>query len=101
MSEVLHTRCQTITQTPNAFFHLVNPSKTTWSSLIPAVQAKYNVQSVPLTAWCDELASIKNPSEQDMREKPALKLLDFYQGLSGEAAMSAPIDVQRTREASG
>lgn len=64
------------------------------------MQAKYNVQPVPFTQWCGELASIKNPSDQEVREKPALKLLDFYRGLATDQAMSSPIETAMTQKAS-
>lgn len=58
------------------------------------------MQPVSFTEWCDELASIKNPSDQEVREKPALKLLDFYRGLSTDQAMSAPFETEMTQKAS-
>ncbi|KAB8226591.1 hypothetical protein BDV33DRAFT_197585 [Aspergillus novoparasiticus] len=99
--EALQTRRRSLTETPNAFFHLMNPNHTAWSSLIPAIESKYNTQTVPFGEWISDLESIKNPSDQDVREKPALKLLDFYRGLlSAEAMLSADISVERTKVAS-
>ncbi|KAB8258604.1 hypothetical protein BDV32DRAFT_68400 [Aspergillus pseudonomiae] len=99
--EALQTRRGTLSETPNAFFHLMNPNHATWSSLIPAIESKYNTKTVPFSEWIADLESIKNPSDQDVRDKPALKLLDFYRGLSsGEGMLSADISVQRTKEAS-
>ncbi|GMG10790.1 unnamed protein product [Aspergillus oryzae] len=99
--EALQTRRRSLTETPNAFFHLMNPNHAAWSSLIPAIESKYNTQTVPFGEWISDLESIKNPSDQDVREKPALKLLDFYRGLSSAGGMlSADISVERTKEAS-
>lgn len=51
--------------------------------------------------WVNELESITNPSPAEVTAKPALKLLNFYQGLvEGEGALSAPIEVEKTKEAS-
>lgn len=99
--EALQTRRRSLTETPNAFFHLMNPNHAAWSSLIPAIESKYNTQMVPFGEWISDLESIKNPSDQDVREKPALKLLEFYRGLSSaEGMLSADISVERTKEAS-
>lgn len=93
----MHTRRQTQSATPHAVYHLVNPCKSPWATLVPAVQAKYpGMQTVPLDQWLDELEAIKSPSETEVREKPALKLLDFYRGLAGEV-LSASISVEQTR----
>lgn len=69
--------------------------------MIPAIKDKYPVQTVPVNDWIEELENIKNPSDEDVREKPALKILDFYRGLAGGKEMlSAEISVSRTKEAS-
>ncbi|GFN14080.1 putative NRPS-like enzyme [Aspergillus tubingensis] len=99
-TELMHTRRQNQSVTPHAVYHLVNPCKTPWATLVPAIQAKYpGMQAVPLDQWLDELEAIKSPSETEVREKPALKLLDFYRGLTGEM-LSASISVEQTRGAS-
>ncbi|PLB54119.1 NRPS-like enzyme [Aspergillus steynii IBT 23096] len=99
--ELLHTRRKQLVDTLTAFFNLVNPSKAPWASMIPAIQDKYPVEAVPMNQWIEELENIKSPSDDDVREKPALKLLDFYNGLAGGKEMlSAEISVSRTKEAS-
>ncbi|KAF7586115.1 hypothetical protein BBP40_009428 [Aspergillus hancockii] len=101
VAEILPTRRTNLDQVPNAFFHLMNPNHTTWSSLIPAIEVKYNTKTVSFDEWIKELEAIKNPSDQDIRDKPALKLLDFYRGLtSAEGMLSADVSVERTKEAS-
>lgn len=93
----MHTRRHNQSHTPNAVYHLVNPSKTAWSTLVPAIEARYpGIEVIPLDTWLDELEAIKTPSESEVREKPALKLLDFYRGLAGEV-LSAEISVEQTR----
>ncbi|KAL5355581.1 hypothetical protein BJX96DRAFT_184183 [Aspergillus floccosus] len=97
--ELLESRCTS--QETSAFFHLMNPSKTTWSSIVPAVQRAYSIPSVPIEDWIGELDRIKNPSDEDVRQKPALKLLEFYRGLvSGKGVLSADIDTRKAQEAS-
>ena len=99
-TELTHTRREEQSQTPHRVYHLVNPTKTAWADLVPAIQAKYpHVQAVGFDAWLQELEGIPSPSEEEVRAKPALKLLDFYRGLSG-SVLSAEIAVERTRQGS-
>lgn len=99
--DIISMRHVNQSDTPWAVFHLVNPERTPWSTLIPAIQDKYTVQPVESSAWLTELESIKSPSNMDIAEKPALKLLSFYQGLLDEGSkLSVPLDVQRAKEAS-
>ncbi|KAJ9252890.1 hypothetical protein DTO195F2_7311 [Paecilomyces variotii] len=101
MMDIISMRHVNQSDTPWAVFHLVNPERTPWSTLIPAIQDKYTVQPVEFSAWLTELESIKSPSNMDIAEKPALKLLSFYQGLLDEGSkLSVPLDVQRAKEAS-
>lgn len=85
--EILHTRRNHLSDTPSAFFNLVKPNKAPWASMIPSIQDKYPVKAVPINEWIQDLENIKNPSEEDVRQKPALKLLDFYRGLAGGKIM--------------
>ncbi|EAU30279.1 conserved hypothetical protein [Aspergillus terreus NIH2624] len=85
----------------SAFFHLMNPSKTAWSSIVPAVEKAYGIPSVPLEEWISELVSIENPSEEEVQKKPALKLLDFYRGLAaGKRMLAVTVDTRKTQEGS-
>lgn len=62
-------------------YHTVNPRVTTWTALLPHVQAALGTDfpTVPLADW---LAKLKASAEaQDFDANPALKLLDFYDGL--------------------
>ncbi|BCR86507.1 putative secondary metabolism biosynthetic enzyme [Aspergillus chevalieri] len=104
MLDLISTRRETQSHSDSrcAVFNLVNPSVTTWDTLLPAIQAVYPVQPVPITEWIRELEKIENPTAEEIVEKPALKLLDFYRGLvdDEEGALSVPIDVGATKEAS-
>ncbi|KAL4954314.1 NRPS-like enzyme [Aspergillus filifer] len=99
MIELLESRIASTDQEKNAFFHTMNPLKTTWSSLVPAVQKEYNIPAVPIEEWIADLEAInaKSPSDEEVQQKPALKLLGFYRGLAtGEGMLSAPIDTSKT-----
>lgn len=102
MTEIVHTRHGDRSEIPTAVFHLTNFNIAQWSSLIPAIQQRYQVEPVDFSAWVAELESIQNPSSAEVAEKPALKLLSFYRGLVDEshAAMAVPLDVSKTKEAS-
>jgi hypothetical protein len=98
--EILQTRRSVLSEETNAVFHLTNPNRSKWSSLIPAVQVKYPVQVVSLEEWLDELDGIVDPSEQEILEKPALKMLQFYRGLTTDSTLSAEISVAQAKQAS-
>ncbi|KAJ5945718.1 NRPS-like enzyme [Penicillium verhagenii] len=99
--DILQTRRSALSEETNAVFHLTNPHRSKWSSLIPAIQDKYPVQVVSLEDWINELEGITDPSEQEVNEKPALKLLSFYRGLTGDNNMlTAEIGVARAKQAS-
>ncbi|KAJ5084373.1 hypothetical protein NUU61_008952 [Penicillium alfredii] len=101
MIEIVHTRHSAPSKNPWAVFHLTNPERAEWTSLIPAIQKQYPVEPVEFAAWVAELDSIPNPSSAEVAEKPALKLLDFYRGLQDDAsALSVTLDVQRAKKAS-
>lgn len=101
MLELVDSRRATQTDSPSSVFHLFNPSVTSWGSLLPAMEDCCPVQPVDISEWIRDLESIPNPSAEDIAEKPALKLLDFYRSLvEGEGAMSAPIELTETMHAS-
>ncbi|KAB8237367.1 uncharacterized protein BDW43DRAFT_297701 [Aspergillus alliaceus] len=85
ITELIHTRSTIRADSRCSVFHLVNPLATSWESLLPSVQERYNVQPVEVSEWVNELE----------------KLLTFYQGLvEGEGALSAPIEMEKSKEAS-
>ncbi|RLL93364.1 hypothetical protein CFD26_101118 [Aspergillus turcosus] len=99
--EILLSRRSSLSTQRHAVFHLTNPSRIPWASLIPAIQDRYPVSVVSLAEWVDELEHIRNPSTQDLAEKPALKLLSFYQALARSAGVrSAEISVENSKAAS-
>ncbi|TQB68175.1 hypothetical protein MPDQ_003886 [Monascus purpureus] len=100
--ELVDTRRKTQSDTRCAAFHLINPSVTTWGSLLPAIQKRYkDIQPVEFSDWIRELESIQDPSAEEIAAKPGIKILDFYRALlDGEGALSAPIEVGDTKQAS-
>lgn len=105
--ELIETRRQTQSSTRGncPAFNLINPSRTPWASLIPAVQRHYpHIQPVDLTTWVNELAQLAatNPPEAEVAAKPALKLLDFYRGLLSTqgGGLSSPMEQRQTKEGS-
>ncbi|RAH64512.1 putative NRPS-like enzyme [Aspergillus aculeatinus CBS 121060] len=101
VNELVLGRRASLAETRNAVFHLVNPSRTTWASLVPAIQERYPVQPVPLVDWVADLETTQDPSDGDVQDKPALKLLAFFRGLANNAdVLSADISVERSRKGS-
>ncbi|PYH43451.1 NRPS-like enzyme [Aspergillus saccharolyticus JOP 1030-1] len=98
--ELTQTRRKEQSHNPHAVYHLVNPTTVAWEELVPAIQAKYpEVAAVSFAEWIGELEAVQSPSEEEVRAKPALKLLPFYRGLSG-SVLSAEIAVEQTRQGS-
>ncbi|KAE8391028.1 hypothetical protein BDV23DRAFT_171944 [Aspergillus alliaceus] len=79
ITELIHTRSTIRADSRCSVFHLVNPLATSWESLLPSVQERYNVQPVEVSEWVNEL------------EKGLVE---------GEGALSAPIEMEKSKEAS-
>jgi thioester reductase-like protein/aryl carrier-like protein len=67
------------------YMHFVNPRKTYWKDMAASVAPKIGsgLVIVPLSDWLNSLAALSEKSA-DVDSVPALKLLDFLQGMSGE-----------------
>ncbi|KAM0798210.1 hypothetical protein BDR22DRAFT_823561 [Usnea florida] len=65
-------------------YNVINPRPTSWSTLVPSVLTMCGPHSlvVSLHEWLGELDQTTAPSEEDFRERPAHKLLDFFTYLS-------------------
>ncbi|KAI1176020.1 hypothetical protein F4777DRAFT_291528 [Nemania sp. FL0916] len=98
-------------------YHAVNPSHTTWRELLPTVTRRLAretaVEVVPLETWVDALRDSSRPSSaeghnhnhhqhnrhnhvNDISKNPAVKLLDFFEGLAD--AGSKMLSTERTLE---
>ncbi|KAL4804550.1 NRPS-like enzyme [Aspergillus unguis] len=100
--EIVHHRrlAAATSASQHAVFHLTNPFRAPWADLIPAIQARYPVQVVSFVDWLDALGSVQNSSSDDLVDKPALKLLDFYRAVAGSTDHGPILSVERTREVS-
>jgi thioester reductase-like protein len=84
-------------------FNVLNPQKTSWKTLLPSIitalqkETNSTIQVVPPTEWIErlknsasEILKTASPSsdqqtEAFLRANPALKLIDFFDGLFGSA----------------
>jgi len=69
-------------------YHAVNPQSCTWKSLLPSIcnlLGVKDVRIVPLGEWVAALrkSAPETFKKQDFEENPAIKLLDFFEGLPG------------------
>ncbi|KAL8949569.1 MAG: hypothetical protein Q9222_004328 [Ikaeria aurantiellina] len=63
-------------------YNLVNPVRLDWSSLVPVLQEKLQIaKAVDLKAWIESLARLGVTDLEELRSKPALKLLDLLNDL--------------------
>lgn len=68
----------------------MNPLKTTWGTLLPALRKAYDVKEIEFKDWLDVLDEIQTPSEKKFSRMPALKILDFYKDM--QAMERLPVD---------
>lgn len=66
------------------FHNLVSPRSTTWRDLLPAVKSQFppDTKVVLYETWLKALQESKNhTADEDVSANPAVKLLDFFEGL--------------------
>ena len=75
-----------------ACFNIVNPQVASWSVVADAVRAFYadryqaDIREVNFDEWLGDLMAVNQSGEGTGAERyPALKLLDFFQGMGGES----------------
>lgn len=79
-------------------YHCVNPRKTHWDTLLPAIQPLLGVHTViPSQKWVELLE--KSEDEASTDKNPAAKLVTFYKFLV-EAEMQVPLETKHSEEAS-
>lgn len=72
-------------------YHTSNTKLTSWKSLVGMISDELSdgglkVETVPLEAWLEELRHSASEEKETIAMNPAVKLLDYYEGLtSGEA----------------
>ena len=94
---------------PTKYYHLENPRSCKWSSLVPVVQeyflnsketegcmAAKKLKSVSFKAWVQELEKSGSEKGLDVAKNPAIKLLEFYQGMSREEKNGVILDTNET-----
>lgn len=62
-------------------FNLVSPKASSWDELVPPIQSRYGLKMIAFKDWIELLEDVKDPSEEDLKAMPALKILDFYRTL--------------------
>jgi len=89
----------------NGYFHGVNPSRTTWAELVPAVQEFYGdriKKIVSFDEWVRELEKSQLATE-DVSKNPGVKLIDSYKSwlqMEKEGRSYVIMDMTRTKERS-
>ncbi|KAH8691535.1 hypothetical protein BGW36DRAFT_388500 [Talaromyces proteolyticus] len=101
VTEIVRARRQTQESQPCAAFHIVNPTAADWKTLIPAVTKYFDAELVDIQTWIDTLESFTSPTEEDLKDKPALKILDFFRGIAmGEGERGPWTETTKTQAAS-
>lgn len=87
-------------------YHIVNPHRSTWSSLVPTVQRSLggNIRAVTLKEWVEILQESMVSHGQDSTDfnrNPAAKLLPFYESVADKAeqfpdVLSATLSTKET-----
>ncbi|KAL9594502.1 MAG: hypothetical protein Q9219_006996 [cf. Caloplaca sp. 3 TL-2023] len=85
-------------------YNLTNPRPSSWSHLVPLVQTHLSkdhspVDVVDFDTWVKALGESAEKSPEDVDRNPGIKLLDFYEGLSG--AGSTVLETRETEGVSG
>ncbi|KLU92076.1 hypothetical protein MAPG_11023 [Magnaporthiopsis poae ATCC 64411] len=85
------------------YYHGVNPTATEWALLAEGVKEFYGPERirklVPLPEWVEALersAAETGAVEDQIERNPAVKLLDFYQGLAAGPTILRTYELART-----
>lgn len=100
ITDIVRTRRSTQEDEPCAAFHIVNPKVADWQLLIPAVTKYFDVEPVDIQTWIATLESFNNPTEDDLRDKPALKILDFFKAIAYSNEAGPSTETIKTQAAS-
>ncbi|KAK2802567.1 putative NRPS-like protein biosynthetic cluster [Onygenales sp. PD_10] len=101
ITDILVSRRKTEKDVRCAAFHLVNPTAASWESLIPAITKHFPVEIVDPQTWIASLEAFSNPTQSDLQDKPALKILDFFRGVYATGGgVAAKMETKKTQEAS-
>lgn len=100
ITDVVRTRRTTEEDERCAAFHIVNPNFADWKSLVPTVADYMDAEPVPLSQWLETLESFANPTETDLQNKPALKILEFFKAIATADENGPWIETTKTQNAS-
>ncbi|KAJ6011704.1 hypothetical protein N7499_013320 [Penicillium canescens] len=100
ITDIVRTRRITQEDEPCAAFHLVNPRAANWQSLVPAITNHFDAEPVSLQQWIKTLDSVVNATEDDLKDKPALKILDFFKAIAMAEKPGPWTETLKTQEAS-
>ncbi|KAI1461664.1 hypothetical protein F4805DRAFT_412942 [Annulohypoxylon moriforme] len=76
-------------------YHAVNPQRTSWAKLVATVAQYLGLKTVPWDDWVGALRESASKTE-DLTDNPAVKILEFYEGLAGESDELIILDTQET-----
>lgn len=84
-------------------YHTINPKRISWKNLVSTVSNGLSdggskVETVPLDVWLEELRLSTSEGKQNLAINPAVKLLDYYEGLTSGDQVS--LDTKETVRAS-
>ncbi|KAI2640771.1 hypothetical protein GGS26DRAFT_539733 [Hypomontagnella submonticulosa] len=78
-------------------YHAVNPRRTSWAKLLPTVvrylSHEKEIETVSLEQWVDALRGSAYSAE-DLSQKPAIKLINFFEGLVSWDTPPALLDTE-------
>ncbi|KAI1652961.1 NAD(P)-binding protein [Daldinia decipiens] len=84
-------------------YHTVNPQQTTWEALLPTVtrclDSTGKMEVVPLDAWVRALRDSARKTD-DLSANSAVKLIEFYEGLSADNIKQTQLDTEKAVQAS-
>ncbi|KAL5357256.1 hypothetical protein BJX96DRAFT_162960 [Aspergillus floccosus] len=79
--ELMHSCADRLPLGSTPVFNLVNPKPALWETLLPTLQTQLGGEVVSLDDWVKALEPYPEPTQHDLEDKPALKLLDFFRSL--------------------
>lgn len=68
----------------SAVYNVVNPRYTTWDEIVPVVR-RVVPEVVPFEEWLAKLEATRDASAHILDQNPAVKLVDFYRDMLGDA----------------
>lgn len=89
----VHRPMDTENKVGASVYHTVNPRSTEWGLLAPSVADTLGVETVPLVTWVDALRR-SGTEEGEMADNPAIKILDFYEGLVANPEGKTQLDTE-------